>query len=271
MRRPGRLVLLGHPVAHSLSPRFQNAALQAAGIPLVYEPLDVAPSDFVHALERLRRIGGAGNVTIPHKEAAAAHCGELTPVARRAGAVNTFWVEGERLVGDNTDVAGFETAVAELYDAFLLTSRPEVIAVFGAGGAAAAVLSAIERWPNARARVWSRTSERTHAICARFARIAEPMPSTVEAVRGAQLVVNATPVGLADDEMPIDPRSLDAGTLVLDLVYRRDGTAWTRAARGAGLRASDGTTMLIEQGARSFERWFGLVPDRAAMREALIR
>jgi shikimate dehydrogenase len=84
-------------------------------------------------------------------------------------------------------------------------------------------------------------------------------------------VVNATPVGLVDDAMPIDPSVLDAEVAVLDLVYRPGGTAWVRAARARGLVASDGTTMLLEQGALAFERWFGVAADRRAMREALSR
>ena len=271
MHWPGRLVLLGHPVAHSLSPHFQNAALRAAGIPLVYEAIDVAPSELTRTLEALRRIGGAGNVTIPHKETAAAHCDELTDVARRAGAVNTFWLEDTRLVGDNTDVAGFDAAVAELVGQSRPTTRLRQVALLGAGGAAAAALAAIEQWPTARVRVWSRTPERARSLCARFGELTEPISSILDAVHGAELVVNATPIGLADREMPIDPQLLERETAVLDLVYHPGGTPWTRAATAAGLRASDGTTMLIEQGARAFERWFHIVPDRAAMREALRR
>jgi shikimate dehydrogenase len=150
-------------------------------------------------------------------------------------------------------------------------SRASLVGLIGAGGAAAAVLAAVESWRNARARVWSRTPERTRALCARFAGVAVAARTAADATRDASLVVNATPVGLADDAMPVDPHLLERTTIVLDLVYRRGETAWIRAARSAGLRATDGTTMLIEQGARAFERWFGTLPDRAVMREALIR
>jgi shikimate dehydrogenase len=267
---PGRLVLLGHPVAHALSPRIQNAALRAAGISIGYEALDVRPAELPGALDALRSIGGAGNVTVPHKPAVAAQCDELTALARRAEAVNTFWCEDGRLIGDNTDVSGFQAAVTELLGR-AETPRPRSVAVLGAGGAAAAVLAAIEQWPDTRARVFSRSSQRTRALCARFADLARAVSSAEEAVRRADLVVNATPIGLADGAMPIDPRHLEGGTAVLDLVYGRGGTAWTRAAAQLGLRARDGTTMLIEQGALAFERWFGVPADRAVMREALQR
>lgn len=263
---PGRLVLLGHPVAHSLSPRFQNAALRAAGIPILYEPLDVAPGDLDRALDTLRAVDAAGNVTIPHKEAVAAKCDDLTPVARRAGAVNTFWLERGRLTGDNTDVGGFQAALAELGAAW-----PRRVALLGSGGGAAAALAALEGRPDVRVRVYSRTPERTQKLCDRFAAFATAAHTVEEAVNGADLVVNATPVGLSDDSMPVDPDGLDTRAAVLDLVYRPGGTAWVRAARARGLAASDGTTMLLEQGALAFERWFGVSPDRQVMREALTR
>jgi shikimate dehydrogenase len=262
--RPGRLVLLGHPVAHSLSPLFQNAALRSARIPIVYEAIDVPADGLRTTLDALRAVDAAGNVTIPHKEAVAALCDDLTAVARRAGAVNTFWTQDGRLSGDNTDVGGFQAAVSELR-----ADPPRVVALFGAGGGAAAALTAVEAWRGARARVYSRTRRRTQSLCSRFDGIATAADSGSEAVRGADLVVNATPVGLIDDAMPIDPSVLDTGTVVLDLVYRPGGTAWVRSARARGMIASDGTTMLLEQGALAFERWFGLDADRRAMREAL--
>src|SRR5438045_84635 len=97
---PGRLVLLGHPVSHSFSPAFQNAALRAAGIPLVYEALDVAPRELRIVLRELKAADAAGNVTIPHKVAVHASCDELTSIAIRVGAVNTFWFESGKLHGD---------------------------------------------------------------------------------------------------------------------------------------------------------------------------
>ncbi|MFN2566253.1 MAG: shikimate dehydrogenase [Gemmatimonadaceae bacterium] len=265
---PGRLVLLGHPVAHSLSPLFQNAALERAKIPLRYEALDVGPAELASTLAQLRSIAGAGNVTIPHKEPAAAQCDELTPLARRAAAINTFWCTDGRLVGDNTDVGGFEAAVTSLLGAGE-ARRGRAVAVFGAGGAAAATLTAIERWPEAHVRVFSRSPGRARRLCGRFPSIAHAVERVEDAASGAHLVVNATPLGLADDSMPINPAALDAGAAVIDLVYRRGGTAWVRAARRIGLAATDGTIVLLEQGALAFERWFGVPPDRHAMREAL--
>lgn len=265
-RRPGRLVLIGHPVNHSLSPTFQNAALVAAGIPLKYEAVDIAPDDFATSLEALRAQRTWGNVTVPHKERMFEACDDVTPLAARVGAVNTFWLdEQDRLIGDNTDVAGFIEAVTSLLGE---TPRDLTFGVLGAGGAAAAVLAAVESLSNCRAYVFNRTMERARALCERFRTVAQPVDD-VGSIAGAQVVVNATAIGLRDDSFPLDPDLIPPATPVIDLVYRRGETAWVRALRARGHRAADGITMLVEQGALAFERWFGIEPDRAAMWESV--
>ncbi len=259
-------MLIGHPVAHSLSPAMQNAALGAAGIPLTYETIDVFPADLGATLAHLAQQGAAGNVTVPHKEAAASYCGRVTAVAQRAGAVNTFWVQNGTLVGDNTDVAGFHTAVRRLSGRVPLQAR---IAVIGAGGAAAAVLTAIAEWPGCQARVWNRTPARLEALVARFPAVAVAVPAIPDALADATLVVHATTIGMSRDDVPFDPALLPHGADVIDLVYRPGETPWVRAARMRGHRASDGLAMLVEQGALAFEQWFGRPADRHAMRSAV--
>jgi shikimate dehydrogenase len=264
--RPDRLVLLGHPVAHSISPRFQNAALRAAGIPLRYEAVDVAPEQLDEVLADLARQNAAGNVTIPHKEAVAARCARLSDVAARCGAVNTFWHERGALVGDNTDVGGLDMVVRALLGS---SSSGVRIALIGAGGSAAALLCAAEGWPTARVRVYNRHMPRAEQLVARFPLIASVATSLEDALHGATLVVNATPIGMRDDEHPVPVAALPSGAAVFDLVYRAHETAWVRAAREAGHRAADGEGMLVEQGALAFERWFGVPPDRNAMWKAM--
>lgn len=263
---PGRLVLLGHPVAHSASPRFQNAALRAAGIPLLYEALDVTLEQLDEALDSLALVNGAGNVTIPHKEAVAARCVRLTPLARRCGAVNVFWHENHVLCGDNTDVAGVDVVAKALLQGHTAGAR---VAVLGAGGAAAAVLCAVERWEGARVRVYNRHMPRARSLAQRFPSTAEAVPTLDDALRDATLVVNATPVGLHDGAYPVDIDRLPAGSAVFDLIYSPTETAWVRDARETGHRAADGEGMLLEQGALAFERWFGRAPDRGAMWRAM--
>jgi shikimate dehydrogenase len=264
MLRPSRLVLLGHPVGHSLSPRIQNAALRSAGIPLEYVALDVPPDRLAATLDEITATRTAGNVTIPHKEAVAVRA-SLTPLAGRVGAVNTFWVDGPTLHGDNTDVHGFDAAVRAL-----LGEPPSgQVVVLGAGGAAAAVLAAMEGWHAAAALIHARTPERAALLCARFPGVARMAASLESALAKAVLVVNATPVGLSGDAHPVSLDLIPREAAVVDLVYRLGGTPWSRAARDRGHRACDGLPMLVEQAAAAFERWFGIRADRAAMWEAV--
>lgn len=263
---PGRLVLLGHPIGHSLSPTFQNAALAAAGIRLRYEAIDVDPARFEEAVGILLTENAAGNVTVPFKERMHGMCNDVTPLAERVGAVNTFWVESNgRLVGHNSDVGGFTAAVERL-----LGSAPRnlTVGVLGAGGAAAAVLASVESWPGCSAHVYNRTPERARILCERFGTVAQPVDDA-GVIAGAQLIVNATSIGLRDESMPLDPSLVSPDSDAIDLVYRRGETAWVRALRARGLRATDGLTMLVEQGAIAFSRWFGLEPDRSAMWRSL--
>lgn len=259
---PGRLVLVGHPVAHSLSPVFQNAALDAADLSLRYELLDVAPAELGAMMGLLADARAAGNVTLPHKEAVYAWCARRTALAERVGAVNTFWTEDGALVGDNTDVGGFTFAVQRLLD-----RRPEGlrIGMLGAGGAASAVCAAVEQWADSRVVIHARTADRAEQLAARFPGIARSARSEMDVVSGTDLVVNATPLGLDGALMPIAPGSIPETTAVLDLTYRRGRTPWVKACRARGLRADDGLPMLVEQGALAFERWFGFAPDRDAM------
>jgi shikimate dehydrogenase len=265
--RPSRLVLLGHPVRHSLSPTFQNAALRSAGMPITYEALDVPPAELATRVRALVEERAAGNVTIPYKEAFAALCERRTPIAERAGAVNTFWVAGDgAVVGDNTDVGGFDHLATRV-----LGREPRAlrVAVLGAGGASAAVLAAVERWPGCEVTLQNRSAERRDALARRFPVVTRTCSDPAEAAQGCHMAVNATPIGMTDDALPVSIEALEPGAAVVDLVYRRGGTPWVRAARERGLRAEDGLAMLLEQGALAFERWLGIPAPRDVMRAAL--
>ncbi len=267
MELPGRLVLLGHPVAHSLSPVVQNAALSALGIPLRYETYDVPPAALGAALDELGTAQAAGNVTIPHKAAVFTRCGVLTKVAERVGAVNAFRTRRDgALEGTNTDVAGFEALVRSVTDAV-----PDRVAVIGAGAAAAAVLAALEGWRTTRAVLYNRSPARAHHLARRFPALVSLAANLDQAVRGADLVVNTTPLGQLDDLRPVNIELLHPESVVLDLVYRSGETPWVRDAKAAGHPAADGSAMLLEQGARSFEFWFGMEAPRGVMRSALLQ
>jgi shikimate dehydrogenase len=264
---PRRLLLLGHPVAHSLSPRFQNAALEAAGLTSHYAALDVTPSALAGVVSTVRENALGGNVTIPHKAAFAAYCDVLTPLARRTRAVNTFWIDDQnQLIGDNTDVGGFDALVRDVLGELPNEAH---VAVVGTGGAAAAVCAATERWTRASVVLWGRTAEHSHVLADRFPHVTVA-PSAQALLQGAHIVVNATSVGMGvSNATPVDVAAIPNGAVVLDLVYRRGATPFVRAALMRGLRAADGLVMLLEQGALAFERWFGIVPDHELMRRAL--
>lgn len=262
---PGALLLIGHPVAHSPSPAFQTAALRAAGIPLEYVARDVPPQWLQTTLDDIRATRAAGNVTVPHKFRVHEACDELTPTATRAGAVNAFRVDDGRLIGHNTDVGGVDCAVRKL----LGDPRGKIIALIGAGGAAAAVLVAASSWES-EVRVRSRSYEHTKALTERVYPDAHVVRRVDDAVDGADLVINATTLGMReDDELPCDLDDLDPGAAVFDLVYGRNKTRWVREARARGHEAMDGREMLLEQGALAFEWWLGIAPDRGVMRAAL--
>lgn len=260
-------MLLGHPVGHSLSPRLQNAALVHAGLALRYEALDVPPDRLAATMKALAAERAAGNVTIPHKAAVHALSARRTAEAERVGAVNTFWHEGDALVGDNTDVAGFEALARRVLGELPAGAR---VVVLGAGGGAAAVCAAITCWRAAQVAIIGRSPARAEALASRFPGVAVVAGLDAEqALAAADIVVNATPVGLGDDAHPVPLGALRRDAAVMDLVYRPGETAWVRAARAAGHRAADGLEMLIAQGAHAFERWFGFPPDVDRMRAAV--
>jgi shikimate dehydrogenase len=267
---PRLIALLGDPVAHSLSPRFQNAAIRAAGLDAVYVALRVETAAFDGLFTGLAGARAAGNVTLPHKARAAARVEVRTAAVERTGACNTFWVEGGRVHGDNTDIEGFGRAARALIG----SPAGARTLVLGAGGAARAAVFALIESRADSVHVLNRTPGRARslrdALDPQGRRVA--VLETADALRreGYDLVVNATALGLN----PSDPPPLDLGLparvgAVLDLAYRPGTTAWVQAARAAGVPAADGREMLIQQGASSFRRWFGVEPDTGAMRAAL--
>ena len=262
--------LIGHPVSHSLSPVMQNAALASAGIPLQYTAADVSPENLAYVLESFRASNTAGNITVPHKRRALSAMQKLTPVASRAGAVNTFWIDGDgELAGDNTDVAGFTELTFDLLGDIPAKAR---VAVLGAGGAAAAVVTAIDRWPDAAVTVHARDLSQASVMQTRHSVVVRACSMRDPCLSEATIVVNATAIGIGDsDELPVEIDRLAPDAVVIDLNYGRRETAFVRAARARGHAGCDGLRMLLHQGAASFHRWFGIDADTDAMWNALLR
>lgn len=264
-----RLVLIGHPVSQSLSPVMHDAALEAAGSDLRYEVLDVAPEDLERTLAELSHVPCGGNFTIPHKKAAMHSMRVCSDASQRAGAVNTFWGDGYgALDADNTDVAGFNAAARELLGVEPSNLR---VAVLGAGGAAGAVITAIEAWPGATASVHARDLARAVAMRMRHSVVTRACSMRDPCIADADLVVNATSIGMGTTEAPVEIERIRENAAVLDLVYGRGETAFVREARAAGHNAADGLRMLLHQGAAAFELWFQQSPDTSVMWSALLK
>ena len=249
-------VLLGRPVGHSLSPAMQNAAFQALGLDAVYAALDCAEEDVPAFARTLAAGGGGGNATVPHKGVLAASLADPSPRVSRLATSNVFWGEDGALAGDSTDVDGVIEALKALEA--LNASRWLVI---GTGGSARAVVgAAVER--GAAVAVRSREAARA----GEFLAWARSLGAGSTEASACDVVINATPLGLATtDALPIEPMGL-AARFALDLVYRPGGTAWVAACRRAGMKAADGREMLVAQGAASLERWF---PKARAPREVM--
>ncbi len=257
-----RVYLLGHGISYSRSPAMHNAAFRAAGLDgWSYELLDVPPAALAGAIATVRGKDSAGaNVTIPHKLAVMDHLDRLDPDALRVHAVNTVSRDGERLVGSNTDVAGISAATDELG----FEARGAAVVVLGAGGSARAVAAAVE---GAHVTFVARSPERAGDMPGTV--VAWDSPEWPSLVRTCDLLVNATPLGRRD-EMPLRPNALPQSGAVLDLVYVDGGTPLVRKARSLGLRTADGWTVLLAQGARSFEMWTHRPAPVDVMRQALV-
>lgn len=265
------IALLGDPVAHSLSPVFQNAAFRAAQVDGVYLALRCAPGELPGLLSGLALAGGGGNVTLPHKELAARTVARRTGAVEATGACNTFWREGGEVWGDNTDVAGFSAAVEALLGAPPAGAR---VLLLGAGGAARAALASLGAAGAREVVVSNRSPGRAAALVERFAssraRLSVAPSPAPPAGEPFDLVVNSTSLGLrASDPLPLPLDGSPPFRAALDLVYSPGETAWVRELRARGIPAADGAEMLLRQGAAAFERWWGREAPLEAMRTAL--
>ena len=258
--------VIGSPVRHSLSPALHNAAFAASGADWVYTAFEVAPGRAGDALAAMRTLGLGGlSVTMPHKDDVADAVDELDPAAAALHSVNTVVrLADGRLRGHSTDGAGFVASLAEA-GADPMGRR---VVVLGAGGAARAVVDALGRAGAAEVVVVNRNADRATMAAA----LAGPVGRVGSAadVAGAELVVNATSVGMGTLELPLDPGMLRAGQVVADLVYHPLETALLAAARAAGARVVDGLGMLVHQAALQQELWLGARPDTAVMRAAAL-
>lgn len=263
--------VLGHPVAHSLSPAMQNAAFEAAGIDAAYLALPVPPERLFEAIRGAHAMGFQGlNVTVPHKQQAAQICLSLDPVAAITGAVNTLRRAPGGYEGFNTDAP----ATLALLEAAGVGAGARAL-LLGAGGAARAGAWALSR-AGAEVAVAARRPEAAQELCRR---LGQALPGSVfravalaeagaEAAR-AQVIVNATSVGLAghEPEAALPPMRFGPGQVAVDFVYGE--TRFAREAGRAGARLVTGEQILVRQGALAFALWTGRPAPESAMTAAL--
>jgi shikimate dehydrogenase len=283
-KAPIRLGVFGDPVAQSLSPQMQNAALENCDLQVGYARFEIGADELPAALELLPQLDFIGvNLTVPHKIAAFQLMDEVDESARQVGAVNTIKVENEKLRGSNTDGKGFARAIREEFSVDLRDLR---VLVLGAGGAARAIALECAKENSERLVIANRDFEKAKTLAEELrpffaeARVLGPVPRLQAIpwdeiafrfqIANVDLVVNATPLGLHHaDAAPISARLLAPHLMVYDTVYSRAQTALVSAAIEAGARAANGLSMLLHQGALAFEIWFDRAAPLGAMRAAL--
>ena len=273
------IAIIGHPVRHSLSPELHNAAFEALRLPYIYIACEVEPRTLEEAVRGLSALGFRGaNVTIPHKNAVVGIMDELTPQAKATQAVNTIVCDRKndgavRLVGDNTDVAGFVESLNPVRSRI----NGQRALVLGAGGAAQAVVYALSTSIEAsRITVAARTP-------AKAGWLFEDLPNSIHAevipfsdiasaISDSTFVVNTTPVGMDPDidRSPVDdPSTFTSDHVVYDLIYNPRPTRLLREAEETGATLVDGLGMLIGQASAAFERWTGAVMPVDVIRKVL--
>ncbi len=260
LRRARKFAVLGHPVAHSLSPRMHRANFAALHFPATYEKFEVAPEELGETLKRLQNEGFSGvNLTIPHKVAVLPLLDQVDESVRRYGSCNTVRFEADgTMTGFNTDVTGFiETLSAH---GFSLAGKK--VLVFGRGGAGSALAACAKTEGAGKVSIFGKNAfvEGDGSL----------KPEVLALAQEADLIVNATPVGLKPGDKSLLPTAaFRSGQVVLDIIPTQTLPPTAAAARDAGATAIGGLEFLVGQGAKAFEIWTGIPADCTAMRDAL--
>jgi shikimate dehydrogenase len=260
-----RYAVIGHPVAHSKSPWIHAEFARQTGQDLTYGRIEAPPDGFARAVDAFRAEGGRGaNVTLPFKREAFRYATRLTARARTAEAVNTLVFGDGEVEGDNTDGAGLLRDVTVNLGRALTGLR---VLLMGAGGAAQGVLAPLAQAKPARLVIANRTAAKARVLAERYGAASG---GGYEDLRGQtfDVLVNATSAGLVDAAPSLPAGVFAANALAYDMVYGRD-TPFLALARAAGASAHDGSGMLVEQAAESFQLWRGVRPDTAPVLAAL--
>ena len=272
-----QLGLVGYPLGHSLSPKIHAAALKACNLEGTYSLFPIPPEDKHGLKDLLARIRSGEihglNVTIPHKQNVIEFMDELTPTAKAIGAVNTIYMQEDKLIGDNTDAHGFLSDLKQAMskDQSSIENRKSAI-VLGAGGSARAVVYALlnDGWNSTLA---ARRIEQAQQLANSFTNYQLPITNLTNLPLSTfHLIVNTTPLGMTPniETSPLPENTvLSKNTFVYDLVYNPHETKLVRDAKAQGCRASTGLGMLIEQAALAFKKWTGHNPPRDILYQAV--
>lgn len=265
--------VLGHPIGHTLSPVMHNASIESLGLDAIYLAFDVHPDRLLEVLPAMQAMGFGGvNLTIPLKEVAFRGLKQLDDSARLLGAVNTVQFTAGGMVGHNTDGYGFVKAMDEAFGEPLAGAKVFVLGCGGAGravalmcagqGVAEIILAEVDAAK--RMGVAAELNKLYPRVCVTHA------DDPASACRAADVVVQATPVGMKQTDTPLlGPEAFRAGQRAFDLIYMYPETVFMKQARLGGARTANGLGMLLHQGARAFAIWSGREPDIEAMRAAL--
>ncbi|WP_070327817.1 MULTISPECIES: shikimate dehydrogenase [Exiguobacterium] len=247
-----RLAVIGHPIAHSLSPSLHEQWLRASGLFGRYDALDVTADELAPLFQSMRDGDYDGfNVTIPYKEAVIPLLDDLEDSAKSAGAVNTVYKRDGRLIGANTDGVGLVTALDPYTD---WSGR---VLVIGAGGAARGIISAL---PTRNVTVTNRTIDRAERLAKTFGIESQPLGDVDVACY--DVIIQTTSVGMDGVQSPLPLNGLRQNTVICDIIYRPLVTPFLSDATIRGGKTVNGTAMFVGQGALAFERWTGVKPDQ---------
>jgi shikimate dehydrogenase len=267
--------LIGYPLAHSISPAFQQAALDHLGIDARYELWETEREALAERVAGVRHPDCLGaNVTVPYKELVIPLLDEIDPLAARIGAVNTIVNRDGRLCGYNTDMTGFARALRQ--DGGFDPSGAHVV-LLGAGGAGRAATMALVQAKAVSVTIFDIAPERAQRLVEDLGRqgetplrsVAAAKDSLAAAIAGCQLLVNCTPIGMRhskeEHDLPMPPDFIHSGMLVFDIIYNPFETRFLAEAKRRGARTLGGLPMLVYQGAASFELWTAVQPPLDVM------
>lgn len=263
--------VIGDPISQTLSPSMHNAAFNHLGLSAKYLPFHVTPGQLSQAIEGVRGLGVAGlNVTIPHKVSVMNLLDEIDPLAMRIGAVNTIVNENGKLIGYNTDGAGYVSSLKHITAERNLEEHS--ILIVGAGGAARAIYYTLLEEGVKKVAIANRTIETAKQLIQSNNTNVMSLSDAEDVVDDYDIIINTTSIGMYPflENMPIQLGKIKEKTIVSDIIYNPIETKWLKQARKLGAQTQNGIDMFVFQGALAFEKWTGIYPSVEVMRKIVL-